>query len=137
MYVIDNSGKMVEVFSAEELARKVKQSIWYYEEQAKSANEKAQTTLLEAKQQVANSHKEENERLKERLKWSWGEFASEKEYKAFMKFRQEHMHNRAESKANGGKEPYIIPNYTGIGCAKDVVCQICGEKQDITDTEVW
>ena len=47
------------------------------------------------------------------------------------------MHNRAESKANGGRRPYLIPTGTGVGVILKVVCPICGESEDITDTEVW
>lgn len=137
MHTVNEDGTFTKIYDSKELAKAVKDTLNYYEERTAAANERANRTLEEAKQFVTNQYEEENKRLKRRLKWSWGEFASEKEYDAFMQFRQEHMHNRAESRANGGKEPYIIPDYTGIGCAKDVVCQICGEKRDITDMEAW
>ena len=137
MYTIDDSGKMVEILRAEELSQKVYTTIRYYEDRAAAANEKAKLTLEEAKTQVANSYEEENKHLKERLKYSWGEFASEKEYSAYQDFVKRHMHLRETSKAQGGMQPYIIPYYHGLGCSKSVVCQICGQEEDITDTEVW
>lgn len=137
MYIIDESGKMVEILRAEELSHNVYTSVKYYQEKAAAANEKAKMTIEEAKKQVLNSYEDENARLKERLRLSWGEFASEKELQAYNDFVQEHMHERATKKIQSGEQPYIIPHYTGIGCAKEAVCPICGEKKNITDYDVW
>ena len=136
MYTYVN-GKFTEVLSAKALARQVANSVQYDEDRANECAERARKTKEEVKAEIVNEYEEENKQLRERLRFSWGEFGSEKELEAYNEFVNEHMHNRTTSKANGGLQPYIIPHYTGIGCAKTVVCQICGQTKDITDTSVW
>jgi len=86
---------------------------------------------------VSDEIRKENEYLKKRLELSFGEFNSEKEYKDYLKFVKAHKHNRDKLKIEAGKAPYIITYGTGLGPMHTVVCQICGEKKDITDTRAW
>ena len=79
----------------------------------------------------------ENEYLKKKLEYSFGEFSSLKEKEMYCEFSKQHEHNRKNLKIQSGKVPYIIQTYTGVGICKEVVCPICGEKQDITDISVW
>lgn len=90
-----------------------------------------------AKAVIEKELKEENEYLRERIGMSFGCFDSLKEKKAYEKFEEKHMHDRATSKINGGKTPYVISQGTGIGIIKKVVCPICGKEEDITDISVW
>ena len=136
VYQMD-SCKRADIYSSEELRDAVFDTIQYYEEANKRLREENRNLIESAKQVVRKDYEEQISDLNERLKLSYGEFASEKELQAYKDFTNRHMHNRAESKANGGLAPYIIPHYTGIGCIKKVVCQICGESEDITDTEAW
>lgn len=136
MFTYEN-GELKEILDAQSLVKRVADSLQYYEDRAKRCADRANKTREEVKAEIINEYKEENEQLRERIRLSWGEFASEKELEDYRAFVKEHMHNRATSKANGGAQPYIIPHYTGIGCSKKVVCQICGQAKDITDVSVW
>lgn len=75
--------------------------------------------------------------LQERLALSYGEFASQKEKEAYDNFNKKHMHERLLFKYNNGRIPYIIPTHVGIDTVLTVVCPICGETENITDTEAW
>ncbi len=136
-YVTDLNDYSATVYDHDELTKMVSDTIHYYEEANKQLMELNNRLTENAEQVVRKDYEEQISDLNERLKLSYGEFASEKELEAYKDFTNRHMHNRAESKANGGLAPYIIPNYTGLGCIKKVVCQICGESEDITDTEAW
>lgn len=136
-YVTDLNDYSATVYDHDELTKMVSDTIHYYEEANKQLIELNNRLTENAEQVVRKDYEKQINDLNERLNLSYGEFASEKELQAYKDFTNRHMHNRAESKANGGLAPYIIPHYTGIGCIKKVVCQICGESEDITDTEVW
>lgn len=136
-YVTDLNDYSATVYDHDELTKMVSDTIHYYEEANKQLIEQNNRLTENAEQVVREDYEEQIDYLNERLNLSYGEFASEKELQAYKDFTNRHMHNRAESKANGGLAPYIIPNYTGLGCIKKVVCQICGESEDITDTEAW
>ena len=136
-YVTDLNDYSATVYDHDELTKMVSDTIHYYEEANKQLIELNNRLTENAEQVVREDYKDQIDYLNERLNLSYGEFASEKELQAYKDFTNRHMHNRAESKANGGLAPYIIPNYTGLGCIKKVVCQICGESEDITDTEAW
>ena len=136
-YVTDLKDYSATIYDHDELTKMVSDTIHYYEEANKQLIEQNNRLTENAEQVVREDYEEQIDYLNERLNLSYGEFASEKELQAYKDFTNRHMHNRAESKANGGLAPYIIPNYTGLGCIKKVVCQICGESEDITDTEAW
>lgn len=136
-YVTDLNDYSATVYDHDELTKMVSDTIHYYEEANKQLIELNNRLIENAEQVVRKDYEDQIDYLNERLNLSYGEFASEKELQAYKDFTNRHMHNRAESKANGGLAPYIIPNYTGLGCIKKVVCQICGESEDITDTEAW
>ena len=125
------------IYNAEELAKKVKDSVEYYENRADRLHEANMELREDAKNIVRHEYEDKIKSLENQLHLSWGEFASEKELEAYHNFTKKHTHNRMYSKVNGGLIPYIIPNYTRLGCIKRVVCQICDESEDITDTEVW
>ena len=94
--------------------------------------------LLKEAREIANRELlEENMRLKNKLKLSFGQFSSQRELDDFNEFCEEHLHDRTTSKENGGKNPYVIQEGTGIGLITKVKCPICGEEKDITDIEVW
>ena len=134
---INEDKTTVEIYDEEELSKAVFDTIkWYKDEAAKYA--KRNKELYDNAAKVANDDlKKEIERLKERLSMSYGEFSSQKEKDAYEDFAKRHMHERLTSKIQGGKAPYLIPTGVGIGIHLEVVCPICGEREDITDTEVW
>lgn len=125
------------VYGADDLAALVYDSINYYQQCAAEAAEKANRTLDEAKQIVVNQYANENAQLQERLHLSYGEFNSEKELNAYKEFCKVHEQCRLTRKIDGGRYPYIIPTGTGIGTHYDVVCPVCGQKQGITDYDMW
>ena len=126
-----------EVYTEKELSKAVYDSIEYYRKRADDIlreNEKLKKHALE----MANDELIDTiQSLREQLDLSYGEFSSQKEKDAYKDFEKRHMHDRMTSKYNGGRAPYLIPTGVGIGTHLEVVCPICGEKEDITDTEVW
>ena len=138
MYVTYNSeGQYENIYNAEELSKLVSDTIEYYKTKADRYMIQNKKLTENAAEIVKKQYEEEINDLKEKLALSYGEFASQKEKDRYLQFEQKHMHNRAELKANGGRAPYLIPTGTGIGVILKVVCPICGESEDITDTEVW
>lgn len=125
------------VFSSTELTELVYDSIKYYEERVEELEERNKQLYIDAESIVRKDYEKQINNLKEQLNLSYGEFASEKERKAYNQFEKEHIHDRQTSKYNGGRAPYLIPTRTGIGTILNVVCPICGESKDITDTSVW
>ena len=97
----------------------------------------ANKTREEVAAAIENQYAEENKLLKEQLRFSFGQFSSEKELNAWKTFVKKHESCRLQTKHDGGKMPYIIPYGTGIGQQVTAVCQVCGAREDITDTSVW
>lgn len=125
------------VYSENELSTAVIDTIHYYKEQYHRVEEENKKLKDNAYEFVYEQLRNEMDSLREQLRLSYGSFSSQKEKDRYLQFEQRHMHMRAESKANGGRRPYLIPTGTGIGVILKVVCPICGESEDITDTEVW
>ena len=125
------------IYDENELATAVTDTIQYYKEMYKKVKEENKKLTDDAYVVVYKKVQDEIQSLHQRLRLSYGEFSSQKEKDRYKQFEQKHMHNRLESKANGGRAPYLIPTGTGIGVILKVVCPICGESEDITDTEVW
>lgn len=111
--------------------------IEHYSDKIKMLEEENKILLQDAKKVADEDLKSENAELKKRLELSYGRFSSEKELKAFNAFVKKHTKCRLKHKINGGKMPYVIPYGTGIGQCVTVVCPVCGEKKEITDTSVW
>lgn len=138
MFATCNSkGEYANIYNAEELSQIVADTVEYYQNETNRYMIQNKKLTEDAVKVVEKQYEDKINNLKERLSMSYGEFHSKKERSAYSDFVERHMHDRATSKANGGRVPYIIPIYTGIGCIKTVVCQICGESEDITDMEVW
>lgn len=133
----NDKGEYSCIYNTKELEKIVHDSMNYYEYWYNHFRESNKMLEENAKQCADIKLKVENDNLKRRLNLSYGEFSSEKEKEAYKNFTERHMHDRATSKINSGKAPYLIPNHTGIGTLLKVKCQICGEEEDITDTEVW
>lgn len=122
---------------ARKLADGVFDAIMDAERRAKQAYEQASRTRKEVASGLRSEFKGENERLKERLRFSVAELYSEKELEAYHQFVEDHENCRLGLKINGGKMPYVVQYGTGIGVCTKVVCQVCGESKDITDSSVW
>ena len=133
----NGKGEYTNICNAEELSKIVSDTVKYYQSEAERYRLENKRLTEDAVQVVKGRYENKIKELEEKLSMSYGEFHSKKERSAYSDFVERHMHDRAISKANGGRVPYIIPIYTGIGCIKTVVCQICGESEDITDMEVW
>ena len=125
------------IYDRDELSAMVYNTIDYYARRNKILEDRCTQLEENAKQVLDERLKKENEDLREQLSMSYGEFSSQVEKDRYLKFQDRHIHDRATSRANGGKCPYLIPTGTGIGVILKVVCPICGEMEDITDTEVW
>lgn len=138
VYTYDTETKQsFVVYEANELATAVTDTIRYYREQYQRIAEENRKLKDDAYEFVYKQFRNEMDNLREQLRLSYGSFSSQKEKDRYLQFEKRHMHDRAESKANGGRRPYLIPTGTGIGVILKVVCPICGESEDITDTEVW
>ena len=129
--------KITTIYDEKELSKIVFDSIQYYKEQADHWKRMYTLWRKHGLEQANEELIDEIQSLQERLKLSYGEFASQKEKDAYKDFEQRHMHDRLTSKYNGGRAPYLIPTGTGIGINLQVACPICGEKEDITDTGAW
>lgn len=128
---------VIRVYSKEELSKAITNTIEYYQHIIDALRETNQRLIDDAEEIVENGYKRDIDELKERLRLSYGQFASQKELDAYNDFTRRHMHDRLTSKYNGGRAPYLIPTALGIGTNLKVVCPICGEAEDITDTEAW
>lgn len=138
IYTYDTETKQSSVvYEADELATAVTDTIRYYREQYQRIAEENRKLKDDAYEFVYKQFQNEMDNLREQLRLSYGSFSSQKEKDRYLQFEKRHMHMRAESKAEGGRMPYLIPTATGIGIILKVVCPICGESEDITDTEVW
>ena len=124
-------------YSKEELSKAITNTIEYYQHTVDALRKTNQRLIDDAEEIVENGYKRDIDELKERLRLSYGQFASQKELDAYNDFTSRHMHDRLTSKYNYGRAPYLIPTAVGIGTNLKVVCPICGESEDITDTEAW
>lgn len=138
-YFIDHydPNLLRKLYSAEDLANLVKDSVEYYEQHAKEADERANRTEEEIRADIQNEFKKENQQLKKELLLSFGHFNNECELDRFIEFDNKHSTCRKTYKINLGKVPYVIPTLTELGWAFDAVCPICGEKKNITDYSAW
>ena len=122
---------------AEELSEEVRNTIMQYANSAESWRQLAKQNREDIEHEIINEHDKENAALKERLRFCVVELHSEKELEAYKAFCKKHEACRIDTKFNGGKMPYVMQFGSGIGICTKVVCQVCGEKQDITDSTVW
>ena len=95
-----------------------------------------------AKQIADKELKDEIEQLKERLEFSFGEFASKKELAAYKAFCKKHKHPEQlkgmEHIAGWvAKFPYVVEESTSMGHIVRAVCPICGSMKDLTDINAW
>lgn len=132
-----DSREFTKVYTAEELRDRVFNTVKYYEQQNEDLHKTNQRLIDDARVIVKEEYKKRIEVLEERLRLSYGQFASQKELDAYNDFTNRHMHDRLISKYNGGRAPYLIPTAVGVGTHLKVVCPICGKFEDITDTEAW
>lgn len=132
-----NDTQIQTIYEPKELVKALEDTLSYYKKQTTNALIEASKTREEVIAEIQNAYAEENARLKEKLKFAFGFFSSEKELDAWRAFCKKHEECRCKYKIDGGKMPYIIPYGTGIGQCVTAVCQVCGEKEDITDMDVW
>jgi hypothetical protein len=125
------------IYTKDELVKMMSDSVEWYENRADTLAEQNLQLKLNAIDVVRKDYEDHIKYLQSRLDMSYGEFSSQKEKDAYNDFEQRHMHERLTMKSQGGKAPYLIPTGTGIGTHLEVVCPICGAKEDITDLEVW
>lgn len=125
------------VYSKDELVKSIDDTISYYELSLKRLHDENKKMRENAKAEVSKEFEHEINYLREKLRLSYGSFASQKELDAYNDFEQRHMHDRETSRYNGGRAPYLIPTGTGLGVIVHVKCPICGEEENITDDSVW
>ena len=137
-HVADFTSKNItKVYNEEELSTAVFDSIKYYRERCEELTRRNKELHERALEMANDELKDKIQSLQEKLSMSYGEFSSQKEKDAYKDFERRHMHDRLTMKIQGGKCPYLIPTGTGIGTHLEVVCPICGEKENITDMSVW
>lgn len=134
---MDDNGKWHEIYDADELSEMLHNTIDYYLDMARKEKNRGDMTLEEAKKQVKNEYEEENKQLKKDAELVYLRFNSYKERDAYRAFQEKHSVCRRTNRINSEKMAYLIPYGTGIGTALTVICPICGEKQDITDYNIW
>lgn len=134
-FICDENG-IRKIYSAENLSKAVYDTLKYQEDCVKKATDRANKTREEVEAEIKNEWREENERIKEKLRFSVASLYSQKEIDAYNAFDEEHMKCR-QTKATGGMAPYVIQNFHGIGCCTRVYCQVCGASKDITDDSIW
>ena len=137
MFYSCKDDTVTKVYSSTELTELVHNTVKYYEKRVEELEEKNRQLYADAESIVKKDYEKQINNLQERLSLSYGEFASQKEKEAYDRFEEEHMHDRLSSRYNGGRAPYLIPTGTGVGTNLKVVCPICGESKNITDTSVW
>ena len=137
MFYSYKDGIGTKVYSSTELTELVYDTIKYYEERVEEIAAHNEKLHDDAVGVVRAEYEDQIKYLKDRLAMSYGQFSSQKEKDAYDDFEQRHMHDRLSSRYNGGRAPYLIPTGTGIGTNLKVVCPICGESKNITDTSVW
>lgn len=120
------------VYHEKELIEAIQNTFSYYREQLESAAK----TKEELREEIQQEYINKIEQLKRKLNFSYYQFSSEAEKNAYNKFCEEHKKCR-NTIINGGRIPYIIPTYTGIGLNSMVVCPVCKEQKDITDYNIW
>lgn len=129
--------KFTNIYDENELSEMVHNSIKHYRERVDELEER-NNELQKNAIKIANKElKDKVESLEKQLSMSYLEFHSEKEKEMYDNFVERHSAERLTMKINGGKVPYLIPYYNGIGRSLTVVCPICGQKEDITDIGVW
>lgn len=137
MFWVTDGEHPHKIYDEKELSNAVFDTIKWYKDRNKEIAERNQKLHDDAEVIVRHEYEAEIARLKQRLSMSYGQFSSQKEKDAYNDFTQRHMHERLTMKIQSGKAPYLIPTGTGIGTRLKVVCPICGESEDITDSEVW
>ena len=137
MFYSYKDGINTTVCSSDELTELVHNTVKYYEERVEELTKKNKQLYADAESIVRKDYEKQINYLTKQLSLSYGNFASQKEKEAYDEFEKEHMHDRLTSRYNGGRAPYLILTRTGVGTNLKVVCPICGESKDITDTSVW
>ena len=125
------------VYTAEQLASFVKESVEYYQRTAMFARELASKTHDEVVAEIKDDYAARNQELEEKLQYSYGSFNSMKEVKAWKDFCECHKNCWNGSKISSGRAFYIKPYGTGFGMGFVAVCPWCKKEKDITDTENW
>lgn len=123
--------------TAKELSDSVYRTIMGCFEREMNWRELATRRNEEIASEIVNGHDAENKRLKDMLRFCVAELYSEKELEAYNAFCEKHMKCRLDTKIHGGMMPYVVQYGTGIGVITKVHCQVCGEEEDITDSDVW
>ena len=135
-YYVSDNGEFLEIYDPPDLADIVQKNLQFYRKEMNDAKVKAAKTREDVAKDIMNEHEEENELLKQQLKFSIASVASEKELKDYIDFVNTHLMCR-QTKATGGALPTISQYATGIGICTKLTCPVCGAEQDITDTSVW
>ena len=125
------------IYTAEQLASFVKESVEYYQRTAMFARELASKTHDEIAAEIKDDYAARNQELEEKLQYSYGSFNNMQEVKAWNQFRQKHKNCWDGYKSTSGKHCYIKPYGTGFGMGFIAVCPWCDEERDITDTRAW
>lgn len=135
-YRVWQDGRFITIDEPHELADKVLKSVTYYQDEMKRAKEEAAKTRKEVAAEIVNEYAAENAALKEELNFTIASVASEKELDAYIAFTEKHLPCR-NTRATGGKCPWIMQTSTGLGMVTKLKCPVCGETTDITDSSVW
>ena len=123
-----NNGSYERVWKAESLAKEIINTINYYKNAASESQEEANKTHDEVMAEVRDEIRRKDEELA-RAPFHFTALENER-YHAFMR-----KHYEKDCNCNKGFSLSFVG--TGIGACYDMICNDCGEKEEITDIESW
>ena len=123
--------------SATELNKIITDTLTYYQDVAKHAKDEAAKTRKEVAAEIHNEFEEENKSLQARLRFSYGNFHTEKELNKWKDFCERHEDCWDGRKISSGRVCYIKPYHTGFSTGYIAVCPHCGVEEDISDISWW
>lgn len=126
----EDNGKLIKIFTPDELCQEIKQSLDYYYERMLAAQKRGDLTMEKAERHVKDYKDKELKEYSSRIARCPIEFNSDKEMIEYQQFKKEHQ-------MCTGYEPMIQVWGCGIGVGYKLKCAGCGITKDITDTEAW
>ena len=133
------TGESKQIYSPKEIIKMLEDTFTYFQQNMLNSRTAANKTREEVVAEIHNEFEKENQKLKDKLRFSYGSFYSEKELKAYENFKEEHKKcwENLKNKHEASKQFYIKTYGTGFGISFIACCPWCGEEKDITDIDNW
>lgn len=124
----DENGKMKHIPNADTLAKTIVDTINFYQNDARESRKKANKTREEVMEAVRDEMRQKDEALA-RAPFIFTKVEDER-YTNFMR-----AHYLKGCNCNKGYSISFVG--TGVGTSFEMICNDCGEREDITDVESW